>query len=93
MTTAGNAPSNSADVVVVGAGNVGASIAYHLSVGGIDVMLLDRSLPAAGATGDSFAWIGRGTAAAPPEQLLLCRNVVKDYRGSNTGRGGRTTAL
>lgn len=34
MTTAGNALSNGADVVIVGAGIVGASIAYHLTSGG-----------------------------------------------------------
>ncbi len=79
MTMAGNVPSTSADVMVVGAGIVGASVAYHLARGGADVVLLDRSLPGAGATGDSFAWIGRGTAGAAPEQLLLRRNVFEDY--------------
>jgi len=69
-----------ADVVVVGAGIVGASVAYHLARAGSDVVLLDKALPASGATGDSFAWIGRGTVDAPPEQLLLRRQVLSDYR-------------
>ena len=68
------------DVVVVGAGIVGASVAYHLARAGAGVLLLDRSTPASGASGDSFAWIGRGTAGAPPEQLLLRRQVLADYR-------------
>lgn len=80
MTPAGNVTSDVAEVVVVGAGIVGASIAYHLARGGAEVVLLDRSVPGAGATGDSFAWIGRGTAGAPPEQLLLRRDALKDYR-------------
>ncbi len=69
-----------ADVVVVGAGIVGASVAYHLARAGSGVVLLDKALPASGSTGDSFAWIGRGTAGAPPEQLLLRRSVLADYR-------------
>jgi len=68
------------DVVVVGAGIVGASVGYHLARAGADVLLLDGSLPASGASGSSFAWIGRGTATAPPEQLLLRREVLADYR-------------
>ncbi len=68
------------DVVVVGAGIVGASVGYHLARAGAGVLLLDRSLPASGASGNSFAWIGRGTATAPPEQLLLRREVLGDYR-------------
>lgn len=73
MTTA-------SDVVVVGAGIVGASVAYHLAYAGADVVLLDKGQPASGASGDSSAWIGRGTANAPPEQLPLRRTVLEDYR-------------
>ncbi len=68
------------DVVVVGAGIVGASVAYHLARAGADVVLLDKALPASGASGVSFAWIGRGTDTAPPEQALLRRSVLEDYR-------------
>lgn len=39
-----------ADAVVVGAGVIGASIAYHLARDGADVVLLDRARPPAGAT-------------------------------------------
>jgi glycine/D-amino acid oxidase-like deaminating enzyme len=46
-------------IVVVGAGIVGASIAYHLARLGQPVTLLERaSAPASGVTGQSFAWIG-----------------------------------
>lgn len=45
-------------VVVVGAGIVGAAIAYETAVAGAAVTLVDTSLPGSGATGESFAWIG-----------------------------------
>ena len=50
------------DVIVVGAGIVGASVAYHAARSGAAVVLLDRREPGSGVTGDSFAWIaGRGS--------------------------------
>ncbi len=45
-------------VVVVGAGIVGASVAYHLARRAAAVTVLEREHPGAGATGRSFAWIG-----------------------------------
>ena len=50
-------------MVVVGAGIVGASVAYHAARDRASVVLVDRSRPASGVTGDSFAWIGGRTAA------------------------------
>lgn len=48
-----------AAVAVVGAGIVGASVAYHLARAGVAVTLVERAAgPAAGVTGGSFAWIG-----------------------------------
>ncbi len=44
-------------VGVVGAGIVGASIAYHLAEAGAQVTVLEKTGPAAGATGKSFAWV------------------------------------
>ena len=44
-------------VGIVGGGIVGASIAMHLAEGGADVVLLDKSGPASGATRNSFAWL------------------------------------
>lgn len=44
-------------VVIVGAGIIGATLAYHLSQrDGIDVTLLERDMPGSGASGHSFAW-------------------------------------
>ncbi|HWU36160.1 MAG TPA: FAD-dependent oxidoreductase, partial [Candidatus Acidoferrum sp.] len=43
-----------ADIVVIGAGIVGCSIAYHLAVrGGAQVVVLERDLICSGATGKS----------------------------------------
>ena len=45
-------------VIVVGAGIVGASIAYHLSRRkNVAVTVLERDEPCAGASGHSFAWL------------------------------------
>ena len=45
-------------IVVVGAGIVGASIAYHLSRRkDVAVTVLERDEPCAGASGHSFAWL------------------------------------
>ena len=43
--------------LVIGAGIIGASIAYHLAKRGVAVTIVDRTGIAAGATGKSFAWI------------------------------------
>jgi glycine/D-amino acid oxidase-like deaminating enzyme len=46
-------------VAVVGAGIVGASIAWHLARRGAAVTLIDRGRPAGGVTRRAFGWIGR----------------------------------
>src|SRR4051794_38563362 len=42
---------SSPDVVVVGAGVVGAACAYYLASSGVRVQLLDRAYPASGSSG------------------------------------------
>ncbi|MGI8650508.1 MAG: NAD(P)/FAD-dependent oxidoreductase, partial [Rubrobacter sp.] len=44
-------------VIVVGAGIIGASVAYHLAKNGAEVVLLDAADPASGTTSRSFAWV------------------------------------
>lgn len=66
-------------IVVVGAGIVGASIAYHLSTRGHPVILVDAGLPASGATGASFAWIGQSVATERPSAPLRSL-AVSEYR-------------
>src|ERR687893_918670 len=48
---------NGADAVVVGAGVVGASVAFHLAERGLDTLVLDHEGPAAGSTARSGALI------------------------------------
>ena len=48
-------------VVVVGAGILGASIAWRLSSRGCDVTIIDRAQPGSGASSHSFAWINAGS--------------------------------
>jgi glycine/D-amino acid oxidase-like deaminating enzyme len=70
-----------ADVVVVGAGIVGAAVAYELALAGAAVTLVDKSLPASGVTGDSFAWIGGPSGAdAPDGSWPLRRGALEAYR-------------
>jgi glycine/D-amino acid oxidase-like deaminating enzyme len=45
-----------ADVVVIGAGSVGANVAYRLAARGAGVTVLDAGAPGAGTSGVSFAW-------------------------------------
>src|ERR687894_47482 len=48
---------NGADAIVVGAGVVGASVAFHLAERGLDTLVLDHEGPAAGSTARSGALI------------------------------------
>jgi glycine/D-amino acid oxidase-like deaminating enzyme len=47
-------------IVVIGAGIVGSTIAYHLALKGSDITLVDKSKPGCGASNHSFAWINAG---------------------------------
>jgi len=52
-------------IVVVGAGIVGSSIAYHLTKMGAEVTVIERDRPAAHASGRSFAWINASYPKKP----------------------------
>jgi len=67
------------NIVVVGAGIVGASIAYHLARAGAAVTVVERGGAASGATGASFAWIGRGPTPPRQRQAALRALVIDDY--------------
>src|SRR5204863_7908164 len=49
----GAAMTDTADVIVIGAGVQGASLAFHLASRGARVVVVERSVPGAGATGRS----------------------------------------
>lgn len=46
-----------AEIIVVGAGSVGANVAYRLAQRGARVTVLDAGAPGASTSGASFAWI------------------------------------
>lgn len=66
-------------VVVIGAGIVGASLAYHLAGKGADVTVVEANGIASGVTGTSFAWINTTPKAADPIGLLR-RQAIAEYR-------------
>ncbi|WP_020579187.1 NAD(P)/FAD-dependent oxidoreductase [Actinopolymorpha alba] len=70
-------------IVVVGAGIIGASLAYHLAGRGRPVTLIDAGLPGSGATRASFAWIGRPVASDLPSAPLRYL-ALDEYRRLET---------
>lgn len=66
-------------VIVVGAGIVGASLAYHLSRKGAQVTVVDSGEVASGVTARSFAWIN--TSHTGPDSVAPLRDAaIGDYR-------------
>lgn len=66
-------------IAVVGAGVVGASVAYHLARAGAQVLLIEAGPSGGcGVTKDSFAWIGLSTTAPDEEQAALRRLASDD---------------
>jgi glycine/D-amino acid oxidase-like deaminating enzyme len=72
-------PPVSRDLVVVGAGIVGASVAYHAARAGAVVALVDAGRPGAGVTADSFAWIGASGVCTGPAAGLRA-TATEEYR-------------
>src|SRR5437764_14597998 len=89
------------DVVIVGGGVIGCAIAYHLSLAGVGVLLLEREHLAAGASGVAagmlapqaeaahddafFALALCGRAAHPPLATTLLDDVGLDVECRMTG--------
>ena len=67
-------------VVVVGAGIVGAAIAYRLARRSVNVTVVDKGLPGSGASSHSFAWIN-GTAKRPVSYHDLNRRSMDLWEG------------
>jgi len=79
-------------VVVVGAGIVGASVAWHLARAGVAVELLEAgAAPAQGVTARAFGWIGLG-AQGPgddPELFALRLRAVAEHARWRRALGDR----
>ena len=65
-------------VAVVGAGIVGASVAFRLSQGGARVYLIDKAEPATGTTSASFAWVNANNKT-PREYFELNRAGMEEH--------------
>ena len=72
------------EVVVVGAGIVGASVAYHAARLGAAVTVVDKALPGSGVTGDSFAWIRSSGIGAGPAVVMVGRSRRKRRTSDRT---------
>lgn len=66
-------------VIVVGAGIVGASCAYHLAKAGADVTVLEAGAVGAGASAKSFGWIN-ASFAETPAYYALRREAIDVFR-------------
>lgn len=67
-------------MVVVGAGIVGASVAYHAAREGAAVTLVDAGRSGAGVTADSFAWIGASGVREGPAAGLRSTATAEYHR-------------
>jgi glycine oxidase len=63
------------DVIVVGAGVIGLSCAWRCAQAGMDVLVLDREAPGAGASGVAAGMLAPVTEATFGEQALLELNL------------------
>jgi glycine/D-amino acid oxidase-like deaminating enzyme len=74
-------------VLVVGAGLLGSSVAYHLAASGGEVTLLDAGRPGGGTSGSSFAWIN-AQEKSPAGYFGLNAASVAAYPGLAAALGG-----
>ncbi|HLJ62117.1 MAG TPA: FAD-binding oxidoreductase [bacterium] len=79
---------STADVVVVGGGVVGASVAFHLAARGVTrVVLCERRWPAAGATGKSGALVRMHYTNEPEARLAFASLEYFQHWGDVVGAG------
>ncbi|MGO4310749.1 NAD(P)/FAD-dependent oxidoreductase [Pseudomonas sp. KB_15] len=74
--------SYSYDLVIVGAGIHGASLAYYCAQAGQRVILIEESRPASGASGHAFGWINASALTEPVQHLA--QRVIDDYNRLHT---------
>ena len=74
-------------IVVIGAGIIGAAIAYNLARSGAAVTLVEQSMPATGATSQSFAWINAHSPSNPDYFRLRLASIEEYHRLEQTLQG------
>lgn len=67
-------------VLIIGAGIVGASLAFHLSRMGAKVTVLEAAQPAIAASGRSFGWINASFYANPAHHRLRMEGIAAHHR-------------
>ena len=70
--------------MVVGAGIIGTMIAYELVKKGAKVVLIDKEIPASGASGNSFSWINATYPKKPFSYNLLSQMGIEAYKNLET---------
>lgn len=79
-TSAARAGGSGRNVVVIGAGILGAAIAYRLASRGARVTVIEKSAPSSGATGDSFAYLNASTKLERPYFDLNVHGIAGWHR-------------
>jgi glycine/D-amino acid oxidase-like deaminating enzyme len=74
-------------IVVVGAGLLGASVAYHLARSGAETTVLEAGRPAAATSGSTFAWVN-AQDKSPGHYFALNRDGVDAYPALAEALGG-----
>ncbi len=67
-------------IIVVGAGVVGAAIAYNLVRAGAAVTVIEAGQPAGAASGGSFGWINASFYADAPHHRLRAEGIAAHHR-------------
>ena len=75
---------NNQNIVVIGAGIVGVTIAFELVKKGANVTLIEKNSPASGASGHSFSWINATYPKRPYDYNLLSQLGISAYKSLET---------
>ncbi|MFF1878381.1 NAD(P)/FAD-dependent oxidoreductase [Leifsonia sp. NPDC058230] len=78
-------------IVVVGAGSIGANVAYRLREHGADVVLVEAGAPAGGTSSSSFAWLSsfpQMSWSEEPGRAALRRTVHPRFHELSSELGG-----
>ncbi|GLS87403.1 D-amino-acid oxidase [Cypionkella aquatica] len=67
-------------VLIIGAGIIGASLAFHLARHGAQVTVLDAATPASAASGRSFGWINASFYENPAHHHLRVAAMAAHHR-------------